>query len=101
MEKRAQDQAGNKEEKAGFPYCIREEMKYSIIEKRVSMIERTRKSAELNTSFSGALHISYWDCAYPKTEEVIDLMFEEDEDVIYNLLDDIDIDFESESPVPN
>ncbi len=99
MEQKAQDQVSNKE--AEFPYCIEEEMKYNIMEKRVSMAERTMKAMELNRSFSGALHINYWDCAYPENEEVIDLMFEEDEDMIYDLLDDIDIDFESESPVPN
>jgi hypothetical protein len=101
MEKKAQvgKEVVGSVEGIGFPTSIEREMEYWIREKRASMMSRIEKSHDLNTSFSGAVLLHDDACAYPELSEVLEAMFEEDEDLIYDLIDELD--FESESPVPN
>ena len=94
MEEKAQDPENNE---GRFPYCIEKELEYQIKERKVSFMEKVARSNDLNTSFAGTLHMNFWDCAEPGTEEILDSMLEEDERAVYDLLDYI----EEESPVPN
>jgi hypothetical protein len=82
-----------------FPTSVEREMEYWLREKRASMMCRIEKSHDLNTSFSGAVLLHDNICAYPELSEVLETLFEEDEDLIYDLIDELD--FESENPVPN
>jgi hypothetical protein len=101
MEKKAQ--VGKKKVEGdlvtGYPGSVEREMEYWLREKRASMMCRIEKSHDLNTSFSGAVLLHEDICAYPELSEVLEALIEEDEDLVYDLIDELD--FESESPVPN
>ena len=74
-----------------YTNCVERELEYWLKEKRASYIERSIKAANINTGFAGAITLDMLQsCGHPDESETMDMMYEEDEDFIYDMINNID-----------
>jgi len=86
------------EELLKYPQLVERELEYWIKEKKVSFMERAIKANDMNTGFSGTVSLEpiNWYC-HSEDDDVMDMMYEEDEGLIGGFMEEIDFDDDDDS----
>ena len=85
------------EEFLKFPQQVERELEYWIKERKVSYMERAIKANDMNTGFAGTVSLESinWYC-HPSDDDIMDMMYEEDEELIEELMEEIEFDEEGD-----
>lgn len=83
-----------------YIHCMEKELEYWLKEKRIYYVERAIRAMDINTKFAGTMHLEDLGmCWNPSSSEMMDAMYEEDEDIVYELVDDVEFEEDEDEEV--